>query len=154
MKNAPVAGSFAIRNTSLLTYTRASGISNIAIFNLNMYNQLGANLYPINIKIVCNKDDINKFNISSSASSKYSSLSKQKMPYERNLKNFLLQGDVVNMNISVTNQDGILFRPYFKYNKSKGILASLNASNSFIIIDLDMVSLLILQIIMVGSSWN
>lgn len=137
MKNAPASGSFAIRNTALLTYTRASGISNIAIFNLNMYNQLGVNSYPINIKIVCNKDDINKFNISSSASSKYSSLSKQKMPYERNLKNFLLQGDIVNMNISITNQDGILFRPYFKYNNPKGILASLNASNSFIIIDLD-----------------
>lgn len=136
MKNAPASGAFNIRNTALINYTRASGISNIAIFNLNMYNQLGANSYPINIKIVCNKDDINKFNISSSASSKYSSLSKQKMPYDRNLKNFLLQGDVVNMNTGITNQDGTLFRPYFKYNKPKGIVASTNNS-TFIIIDLD-----------------
>ena len=136
MKNAPASGSFAIRNTALINYTRASGISNIAIFNLNMYNHLGANSYLINIKIVCNKDDINKFNISSSMNSKYSSLSKQKMPYDRNLKNFLLQGDVVNMNTSITNQDGTLFRPYFKYNKPKGIIASTNNS-TFIIIDLD-----------------
>ena len=136
MKNAPASGAFNIRNTALINYTRASGISNIAIFNLNMYNQLGANSYPISIKIICNKDDINKFNISSSASSKYSSLSKQKMPYDRNLKNFLLQGDVVNMNTGITNQDGTLFRPYFKYNKPKGIMASTNNS-TFIIIDLD-----------------
>lgn len=136
MKNAPALGTFNIRNTALINYTRASGISNIAIFNLNMYNQLGANSYPISIKIICNKDDINKFNISSSASSKYSSLSKQKMPYDRNLKNFLLQGDVVNMNTGITNQDGTLFRPYFKYNKPKGIIASTNNS-TFIIIDLD-----------------
>ena len=136
MKNAPASGAFNIRNTALINYTRASGISNIAIFNLNMYNHLGANSYPISIKIICNKDDINKFNISSSASSKYSSLSKQKMPYDRNLKNFLLQGDVVNMNTGITNQDGTLFRPYFKYNKPKGIMASTNNS-TFIIIDLD-----------------
>lgn len=136
MKNAPASGTFNIRNTALINYTRASGISNIAIFNLNMYNHLDANSYPISIKIICNKDDINKFNISSSASSKYSSLSKQKMPYDRNLKNFLLQGDVVNMNTGITNQNGTLFRPYFKYNTPKGIMASTNNS-TFIIIDLD-----------------
>lgn len=136
MKNAPASGAFNIRNTALINYTRASGISNIAIFNLNMYNHLDANSYPISIKIICNKDDINKFNISSSASSKYSSLSKQKMPYDRNLKNFLLQGDVVNMNTGITNQNGTLFRPYFKYNTPKGIMASTNNS-TFIIIDLD-----------------
>lgn len=136
LKKASDRRAFASSNTQLVTYSRASGVSNIALFNLNTYNPTpGISSYLVSIRVVCNKEDINKINISTSSRSKYSTLNKARMPYEINLKNFLIYGDAVNMNLNTTNPDGVLFKPYFKHDTQKGIVVSVG--NGCIIIDLD-----------------
>lgn len=137
LKNASDRMAFATNNTQLITYSRASGISNIALFNLNMYNSTAgvSSSYLVSIRVVCNKEDINKINISTSTRSKYSTLNKARLPYEINLKNFLIYGDAVNMNFNYTNADSVLFKPYFKQDAQKGVVVSVGTGCT--IIDLD-----------------
>lgn len=136
LKKASDRRAFASSSTQLVTYLRASGVSNIALFNLNTYNPTaGVSSYLVSIRVVCNKEDINKINISTSSRSKYSTLNKARMPYEINLKNFLIYGDAVNMNVNTTNADSTLFKPYFKQDAQKGIVVSVG--NGCIIVDLD-----------------
>lgn len=137
LKNASNRMAFATNNTQLITYSRASGISNIALFNLNMYNSTAgvSSSYLVSIRVVCNKEDINKINISTSTRSKYSTLNKARLPYEINLKNFLIYGDAVNMNFNYTNADSVLFKPYFKQDAQKGVVVSVGTGCT--IIDLD-----------------
>lgn len=137
LKNASDRRAFATNNTQLITYSRASGISNIALFNLNMYNYTDgvSSSYLVSIRVVCNKEDINKINISTSTRSKYSTLNKARLPYEINLKNFLIYGDAVNMNFNYTNADSVLFKPYFKQDAQKGVVVSVGTGCT--IIDLD-----------------
>ena len=136
LKKASDRRAFASSSTQLVTYSRASGVSNIALFNLNTYNPTaGVSSYLVSIRVVCNKEDINKINISTSSRSKYSTLNKARIPYEINLKNFLIYGDAVNMNVNTTNADSTLFKPYFKQDAQKGIVVSVG--NGCIIVDLD-----------------
>lgn len=136
LKLAADTRAFATNNNQLLAYAKSGSKSNIAIFNLNNYNSIvGTSAYNIDIKISCSKDDIGKFNISTSSNSKYSNITKAIMPYSLNLKNFLLYGEAINMNTYQTNPNAILFKPYFKFNDKKGIVVCIG--NKFTVIDLD-----------------
>jgi len=137
MKRAVDLSAFSNPNSILITSTRSSGITNIALFNLNSYNILGSNkTFIVGVRVICDKDDFSKIKINTSTSSKYNSLPKNTIQYELNINNFLLHGNAINMNTFNSNPDLIIFKPNFKYNKDKGLLVSSQSNNVFII-DLD-----------------
>ena len=136
MKRAADLSAFSSTNSLPITVTRASGMTNTAFFNLNSYNSRSNNTFLVSVRVICDKNDVNKIKISASSSSKYNSLGKGIIKYELNINNFLLYGDAVNVNLYSSNPELVVFKPKFKYNKDRGLLASVPTSSIFII-DLD-----------------
>ena len=137
MKRAADLSAFSNANSLLITASRSSGITNIALFNLNSYNAFVSNKnFIVRVGVICDKDDFSKIKISAATSSKYNSLSKSVIQYEVNINNFLLYGDAVNLNLYNSNTELNVFKPNFKYNKDKGLMVSTPAEGVFIL-DLD-----------------
>lgn len=137
MKRAADLYAFWHANSLPITATKASGITNIALFNLNLYNAYGGNTnFIVSVRVICDKDDFNKIKISTSTSSKYNSLPKSVIQYELNINNFLLYGNAINVNSYNSNPELVIFKPNFKYNKDKGLIVSTPAEGVFIL-DLD-----------------
>lgn len=136
MKRAADLSAFSNANSLPITVTRASGMTNTAFFNLNSYNSRSNSTFLVSVRVICDKNDANKIKISASSNSKYNSLGKSIIKYEVNINNFLLYGDAVNVNLYNSNPDFVIFKPKFKYNKDRGLLASVPTSN-ILIIDLD-----------------
>lgn len=137
MKRAADLYAFWHANSLPITAIKASGITNIALFNLNLYNAYGGNTnFIVSVRVICDKDDFNKIKISTSTSSKYNSLPKSVIQYELNINNFLLYGNAINVNSYNSNPELVIFKPNFKYDKDKGLLVS-TASTGVFIIDLD-----------------
>lgn len=137
MKRAADLNAFSNANSSLITASRSSGTTNIALFNLNSYNAFSSNTnFIVSVHVICDKDDFSKIKISTSASSKYNSLPKSIIRYEININNFLLHGDAINLSLYTSNTELNVFKPNFKYNKDKGLLVHTPAEGVFIV-DLD-----------------
>lgn len=137
MKRAADLSAFSNANSLPIASSKSSGMSNIALFNLNSYNAFVSNKnFIIRVGVICDKDDFSKIKISAATSSKYNSLSKSVIQYEININNFLLYGDAINLNTYNSNTELNIFKPNFKYNKDKGLMVSTPAEGVFIL-DLD-----------------